>query len=151
MAKSDSHMTKVKQKLLVKKKQVERSQKVKQIRDMKKLGKKVQTEVMLQRAKEKRDLMDKIKKFKKGKGTLEFLNERPDLKKGLSRSQFKRIGKDAKYGFGGQKKRGKRNTKESFQDVSGKVSTFLLSSWSTECLHGTDSNSVENEANRIRE
>ncbi|OQR78347.1 putative rRNA-processing protein EBP2-like [Tropilaelaps mercedesae] len=120
MAKSDSHMMKVKQKILIKKKQIERSQKVKQIREMKRLGKKVQTEVMLQRAKEKRELMEKIKKYKKGKGTLEFLNDRPDLKKGLSRSQFRRIGKDQKYGFGGQKKRGKRNTKESFEDVSGK-------------------------------
>lgn len=55
-------MTKVKQKFLVKKKQIERSQKVKQIREMKKLGKKVQTEVMLQRAKEKRELMEKIKR-----------------------------------------------------------------------------------------
>lgn len=62
MAKSDAHMTKVKQKFLVKKKQIERSQKVKQIREMKKLGKKVQTEVMLQRAKEKRELMEKIKR-----------------------------------------------------------------------------------------
>lgn len=63
MTKSDGHMTKVKQKILVKKKQIERSQKVKQIREMKKLGKKVQTEVMLQRAKEKRELMEKIKKY----------------------------------------------------------------------------------------
>ncbi|XP_003748247.1 probable rRNA-processing protein EBP2 homolog [Galendromus occidentalis] len=126
MAKSDAHMTKVKQKLLVKKKQVERTMKVKQIREMKKLGKTVQTEVMLQRAKEKRELMDKIKKFRKGKGTLEFLNERPELKKGLSRSQFKRIGKDDKYGFGGQKKRGKRNTRESYQDVSGKKASAKL-------------------------
>jgi len=122
MTKSDQHMQKVKQKILVKKKQIERSQKAKQIREMRKLGKKVQTEVMLQRSKEKRELMEKIKKFKKGKGTLDFLNENPSLKKGISRNQFKRMGKDDKYGFGGQKKRGKRNDKTSCDDILGKKS-----------------------------
>lgn len=63
-------------------------------------------------------------RYKKGKGTLEFLDEHPELKKGLSRSQFKRIGKDQKYGFGGQKKRSKRNTKESFEDIGGKVGSI---------------------------
>lgn len=55
----------------------ERSQKVKKVRELKKYGKKVQIEVGLQRAKEKRELLSKVKQFREGKlASLDFLEEK---------------------------------------------------------------------------
>lgn len=47
------------------------------MRELKKYGKKVQIEVGLQRAKEKRELLSKVKQFREGKlASLDFLEEK---------------------------------------------------------------------------
>lgn len=67
MAKSDEHMQKIREKLLSKEKALERSEKAKKLRELKKYGKQIQREVMNQRQKEKKQMMDSVKKYKKGK------------------------------------------------------------------------------------
>uniref|UniRef100_A0A131YHR6 rRNA-processing protein EBP2 n=1 Tax=Rhipicephalus appendiculatus TaxID=34631 RepID=A0A131YHR6_RHIAP len=133
MAKADTHMTKVREKLLSKKVALERSEKARKMRELKKFGKKVQVEVLQQRQKEKREMMENLKKFKKGHGSLDFLENSgrqkgqkpnaggnpPGRGKGLTKSQMKRQYKDKKYGYGGQRKRSKFNTASSSADVEG--------------------------------
>ncbi|GIY95019.1 probable rRNA-processing protein EBP2 [Caerostris extrusa] len=67
MAKSDNHMKKVREKLLNKKMVVERTEKIRAIRDQKKQGKKIQREVIENRKKEKKQMINALKKTKKGK------------------------------------------------------------------------------------
>ncbi|ELU03588.1 hypothetical protein CAPTEDRAFT_17805 [Capitella teleta] len=119
MAKSDDHMKKVKRKLLSKQAAMERSEKMKKMRELKKFGKKVQHEVTLKRHKEKRDMMEAVKKFRKGKtDKLDILDD--DNKKHKSKNPGrKRQVKNQKFGFGGQKKRSKYNTAESSADTGG--------------------------------
>lgn len=136
MAKSDDHMTKVREKLLSKKTALERSEKARKLRELKKFGKKVQVEVLQKRQKEKREMMDNLKKFKKGQGSLDFLENTgrkggPQRGKGgtapvagqsrksLTKSQLKKQYKDKKYGYGGQRKRSKFNTASSSADMGG--------------------------------
>jgi rRNA-processing protein EBP2 len=131
MAKTDQHMKKVREKLLAKQIGLERSEKAKKLRELRKYGKKVQQEVLLKRQKEKREMADAIKKYRKGgkQDKLDFLddksqNERPKGARGQSQKEVfqpnkKRQNKNQKYGFGGQKKRSKYNTKDSADDVSG--------------------------------
>merc|ERR1711913_136587 len=77
-------------------------------RELKKFGKKVQVEVQQKRQKEKREMMEDVKKFKKGQtDNLDFLEKRNN-KKGEDRVSAKRQAKDKKFGFGG--KREARNT-----------------------------------------
>nr|CAG4646559.1 EOG090X0D84 [Macrothrix elegans] len=128
MAKSDEHMMKVKQKVLSQQLVQEKVQKVKKIRELKKYGKKVQIEVGLQRAKEKRELLAKVKEFREGKlASLDFLEETEGKKKnilditkqktkeknearrGAGHPKAKRQAKDNKFGFGGKKRGTKRN------------------------------------------
>jgi len=126
MAKSDLHMKKVREKLLSKKLSMERSEKAKKMRELRKYGKKVQQDTLLRRQKEKREMMDAVKKFKKGKKSgLDFLDKAreedgsaPHSKSGKSpgKPNQKRQHKNKKYGFGGQKKRSKYNTAESHKD-----------------------------------
>ncbi|XP_072275439.1 probable rRNA-processing protein EBP2 [Pyxicephalus adspersus] len=126
MAKTDHHMQKVRQKLQAKQQAMEKSEKAKQLRALRNYGKKVQVEVLQKRQKEKSNMMNQIKKYQKGlSDKLDFLegdqpqkkmSGAPGKKKGPS---AKRKYKDQKFGFGGRKKGSKRNTKESFNDVSG--------------------------------
>ncbi|XP_030062793.1 putative rRNA-processing protein EBP2 [Microcaecilia unicolor] len=130
MAKTDQHMQKIRQKLQIKQVAMEKSEKAKQLRALKKYGKKVQTEVLQKRQKEKSSMMSAVKKYQKGlSDRLDFLEEDnsthlgkkqgaagPHVKRGPS---AKRRYKDQKFGFGGKKKGSKRNTKESYNDVSG--------------------------------
>eukprot|EP00126_Sphaerothecum_destruens_P005828 Sdes_comp19068_c0_seq1m9671 len=64
MIKSDDHMRKVRQNILDQKLAVERSEKVKKIREMKKFGKQVQTEILKNRQKKKSQDLDAIKKYR---------------------------------------------------------------------------------------
>ncbi|XP_035231348.1 probable rRNA-processing protein EBP2 isoform X2 [Stegodyphus dumicola] len=68
MAKSDAHMKKVREKLLSKQLIVERSEKVRAIREQKKQGKKIQQEVLQQKREEKKKMLNALKKTKKAKG-----------------------------------------------------------------------------------
>ncbi|XP_061175374.1 probable rRNA-processing protein EBP2 [Saccostrea echinata] len=128
MAKSDDHMKRVREKLLEKQTAMERSEKAKKLRELRKYGKKVQVEVLQKRQKEKKEMLDAVKKYRKGqKDKLDFLEDLP----GESRNKLnkkntdklrqnkKREYKNKKFGFGGQKKRSKMNTKNSASDMSG--------------------------------
>ncbi|XP_077981147.1 putative rRNA-processing protein EBP2 isoform X2 [Glandiceps talaboti] len=141
MAKSDEHMRKVRQKLLSKQLAMERSEKAKKLRDLRKYGKEVQREVLQKRRKEKKELLESVKKFRKGqKDKLNFtddINIMPPSdfkgkgKKAKKETQVsgkpgpnpKRTFKNKKFGLGGQKKRSKYNTAESAADTS-KFRTF---------------------------
>merc|ERR550519_1635935 len=70
------------------------------------------------RHKEKREMMEEVKKFKKGQtDNLDFL-EKGKNRKDDDRTSAKRKAKDKKFGFGGKKRGLKHNTKESANDVS---------------------------------
>ena len=63
----------VREKLIAKQLSLERSEKAKKLRELRKFGKKVQHEVTLQRHKEKRQLMESVKQFKKGRLSIPLL------------------------------------------------------------------------------
>ncbi|XP_010466553.1 PREDICTED: probable rRNA-processing protein EBP2 homolog [Camelina sativa] len=65
MVKSDTHMEKVKSKLLYEKKQMEESEERRKARDNKKMAKEVQSQKMKERAKEKKDNIESVKKWRK--------------------------------------------------------------------------------------
>ncbi|KAG0725019.1 putative rRNA-processing protein EBP2 [Chionoecetes opilio] len=129
MAKSDDHMQKVRKRLMQKQIGQQISERVKKIREIKKYGKKVQIEVEQQKHKDKRDMLDKIKKFRKGKtDSIDFLEGgRPlrgeaggsQARKDIKKAKGIRSYKDKKYGFGGKKKYTKRNNEKNPKDDSG--------------------------------
>jgi rRNA-processing protein EBP2 len=133
MVKSDDHMKRVREQLLSKQLGMERSEKAKKMRELRKFGKKVQQEVAIRRQKEKKDMIDAVKKYRKGQSnSLDFLDDKKDKKSsnngqttpGAGKKQIfqpnqKRKRKNEKYGFGGQKKRSKQNSKMSNDDVTG--------------------------------
>lgn len=135
MVKSDDHMQKVRERLQTKQNSIEASEKAKKLRELKKYGKKVQQEVQLKRQQEKKDMLQKIQNYKKGKeSTLDFLDDEDDSKskgkkkpaanqqngkKPLKNSTKKQKYKEARYGYGGQKKRSKYNSAESAANISG--------------------------------
>jgi len=128
MAKSDRHMTKVREKLLSVQQTKFRSDAARKLRDQKKFAVKVQREVQLQKQKEKKQLNDAVKKHKHGltdqlesildKKTSKNSNASAKEHPGGDKNKKKREWKDKKFGFGGQKKRGKYNTAVSSEDMS---------------------------------
>lgn len=60
--KDDKHMAKIRDTLRAKKDTIEKSQRMRKLRELKKMGKKIQTEVLRKRAKEKKDFLEKVKK-----------------------------------------------------------------------------------------
>jgi len=126
MAKTDEHMQKIRKVLVSKQMDEERLEKVRKLRDLRKYGKKVQAEVRLKREKDKKDMLDEVKKFRKGQtDTIDFLEDgggkgkKPNKKDQNQASVQKRNFKDKKFGFGGKKRGLKSNTKDSVNDVTG--------------------------------
>jgi rRNA-processing protein EBP2 len=126
MAKTDDHMKKVRENLIHRQTAIEASEKAKKLRELRKYGKKIQQEVMIKRQKDKREMMDKLKKFKKGREeNLDFLDNNHNVndnkgkaKKSMTKQNQKQKYKQSKYGFGGQKKRSKYNTAESSAEMN---------------------------------
>lgn len=127
MAKTDEHMQKVRQNLMAKQEGQAKSERIKQIREQRKMGKQVQRQARVQREGEKREMLDKLKKFRKGKlKNLDFLEDGADgatsksnaaaRKDSRKASKDKRAAKDNRFGFGGKKRGMKRNTKTSSMD-----------------------------------
>ncbi|NXW07263.1 EBP2 protein, partial [Fregetta grallaria] len=114
MAKSDQQMQKIRQKLKTKQEAMERSEKAKQLRAMRKYGKKLSNCYIFALAglSDKLDFLDEEQTSSQGnkKGSAS-----QQIKKGPN---AKRRYKNQKFGFGGKKKGSKWNTKESFNDVS---------------------------------
>ncbi|KAK2176415.1 hypothetical protein NP493_663g00038 [Ridgeia piscesae] len=147
MAKSDVHMKKVREKLISKQISIERSEKAKKMRELRKIWKEdyqvlmidwllrrqVQHEVLQKRQKEKKEMLNAVKKYRKGEqAKLDFLDDEKEAKKDTTRKQGpqkgkgqvfqpnqKRNYKNSKFGFGGQKKRSKYNTAKSAASMSG--------------------------------
>lgn len=121
MAKSDDHMQKVRQNLMRKQMITQRSEKIRQLRQQRKVSKQMQVEATLKKHEEKRKLMEEVKKYRKGiRQDLDFLDDKKKpQKRGLNpKTAAKRKMKDAKYGYGGKKRDSKKNTKSSSADVS---------------------------------
>ncbi|CAK8680878.1 unnamed protein product [Clavelina lepadiformis] len=135
MAKKDDHMKKVREKLVSLQRRREAMEKNRSQQKMKKYGKQVQQAVVQERQHKKKEMLNAVKKFRKGKSDkLDFLDKAPvkgggGSKKKTSQLQQlqqqnklnpKRAYRNKKYGQGGRKKGSKRNTKESLNNVAGK-------------------------------
>lgn len=125
MAKSDEHMQKVRANLMAKQEGQAKSERLKQIRDQRRMGKMLQKQAKVQRETEKKDMLDQLKKFRKGKlKNLDFLDDEKKVggaggksgKAKRSQGAAKRKARDAKFGFGGKKRGLKQNTKASSMD-----------------------------------
>lgn len=125
MAKSDEHMQKVRENLLKKQTIAQRSEKVRELRQQKKIAKQMQVEATLKKHAEKRKLMEEVKKYRKGiRKDLDFLDDKKNSqgrqpnRRMNPKAQLKTKMKAAKYGYGGKKRGSKWNTKSSSADVS---------------------------------
>lgn len=67
--KDDCQMKRVTDKLKDKREAIERSEKVRKLRDLKKMGKKIQEEVLRKRQKQKKETLEQISKYKRGEKT----------------------------------------------------------------------------------
>ncbi|XP_028158594.1 probable rRNA-processing protein EBP2 homolog [Ostrinia nubilalis] len=128
MAKTDEHMQKVRKNLMAKQAAQARTEKVRQLRDQKKIAKRVQIDAKLKQAAEKKQMLEQLKRVRKGKSAdLDFLEDNNNNKgknnKGKTsmsnRAIKKRASKDKKFGFGGKKKGSKLNTRESSNQMDG--------------------------------
>lgn len=152
MIKSDAHMAKVRENIVVNSKRLELREKARQLREQRKFGKQQQKEILEARRTEKKKHMEALKAAKKGrvgKEQAQMLKEyltsgskkqaardnpqskpsskyyRPEQYANRRRVNQKRVYKNAVYGHGGQKKRSKRNNAMSFASRSkGEVSVL---------------------------
>ena len=76
MVKTDEHMERVRQKLLDERAGIRASEEAKKQRELKKFGKKVQVEKLLERQKRKKDMADKVKGLRQRKFHIRFCSER---------------------------------------------------------------------------
>ncbi|KAK1123694.1 hypothetical protein K0M31_008392 [Melipona bicolor] len=121
MAKSDTHMHKIRQNLMRQQTIAQRSEKVRQLRQQRKVGKQMQIEATLKKHAEKRKLLEEVKKYRKGaRRDLDFLDDkkRPQKQTVDQKVAAKRKMKNAKYGFGGKKRDSKKNTRASSANVA---------------------------------
>lgn len=119
MAKSDDHMQKIRKHLTAKQEGQQRSERVKQLRESRKMSKIIQRETLEKKQADKSKMMNDLKAFRKGKlKNLDFLD---DDSKGKNRPKKqlnkKRQEKEKKFGTGGKKRGFKKNTKESAMDT----------------------------------
>lgn len=120
MAKTDEHMQKVRSNLMAKQQGQAKSERLKQIREQRKMGKMIQRQARVKRDTDKREMLDKLKKFRKGKlKNLDFLEDNRS-KGSAAAAKGKRKERDNRFGFGGKKRGMKRNTKESSMDGGSK-------------------------------
>jgi rRNA-processing protein EBP2 len=123
MVKSDGHMAKVKEQLLHEQQVIEEAEQRRKDRESKKYSKQVAAERRMQRGKERKKAIEAVSSLKTGKVQSNLLGDtgRPAISPNDSfstRSQAthlthaknkKRQERDAKYGFGGRKRRQKQN------------------------------------------
>ncbi|KAL1606184.1 rRNA-processing protein EBP2 [Paraconiothyrium brasiliense] len=133
MVKSDEHMGKIKQKLMDEAAGKKAAAEARKQRDLKKFGKQVQVAKLQERAKEKRDTMDKINQLKRKRSGAEVTNtneedlfdveldksDKPDRRDREGGGNFKRQKKNEKFGFGGKKRHAKSNDAQSSADGRG--------------------------------
>ncbi|KAL2941658.1 putative rRNA-processing protein EBP2-like protein [Bienertia sinuspersici] len=80
MVKTDAHMGKVKDKLLVEKKQREEQEERRKAREAKKISKQVQAEKTKERAKEKKESIESVKKWRKQREKSGYANDKDEMK-----------------------------------------------------------------------
>lgn len=128
MVKSDEHMDKLKTKLLKEAADKRASEDAKKQRQLKKFGKQVMHATLQDRAKQKRETLDRIKSLKKKRSSNEIANDdefQIALEEATSENQNpkrqkpngKRMAKDAKYGHGGKKRFLRKNDADSSADI----------------------------------
>lgn len=120
MAKTDDHMQKIRKHLTAKQEGQQKSERIKQLREQKKMAKIIQREALEKKAAEKNKMLKDIKAYRKGKlKNLDFLDDDKNKgKKGGKRQpNKKRQERNKKFGFGGKKSGSKRNTKEGAGDM----------------------------------
>lgn len=126
MVKTDEHMERVRQRLLDESASIKASEDAKRQRELKKYGKKIQTEKLFERQRNKRDIQEKVNALKRKRQTgldmdddefdvqlEEALGERKASQRTQRGPNKKRQYRDEKYGFGGKKRHNKSNTAES--------------------------------------
>lgn len=125
MVKSDMHMQKIRSKLMDRKSNMEKSEKAKKQRELKKIGKKVQHEVLQKRQQDKKKMLNAVDEIKKGKNKFDKLENDEDIfnvstggKENKQRENMKRKRKDDKFGFGGKKRKMKKNSAESASEMN---------------------------------
>ncbi|EGD82700.1 hypothetical protein PTSG_03361 [Salpingoeca rosetta] len=126
MIKTDDHMEKIREVMLKDQDRIERAERNRKLREMKKFGKQVQHEVLQERSKKKKAAMQMAhrhgKSLSEAKGLDDFevraINARNLRKSQPLGKNPKRLAKDARFGFGGKKRQAKRNTAESAADMS---------------------------------
>ena len=138
MVKSDEHMDKIKRKLVGDAANKKAATDARRQRDLKKFGKQVQQEKLKERAKTKRDMLEKVKVLKRkrqgeGLGADDREEDMFDValedevadRRGRDKARrkdgppgAKRAKKDAKFGYGGKKKFVKSNDAVSAGDMS---------------------------------
>ncbi|CAI6341244.1 unnamed protein product [Periconia digitata] len=134
MVKSDEHMGKIKQKLIDDAAGKKAAAEARKQRDLKKFGKQVQVAKLQERAKEKKDTMEKINLLKRKRSgadvtktneedlfdvELDHADEPGDRRRSGGTGDgknFKRAKKNEKYGFGGKKRHAKSNDAKSSAD-----------------------------------
>jgi rRNA-processing protein EBP2 len=131
MVKSDEHMDKLKQKLIETETSKKAAQDARRQRELKKFGKQVQHAKLQERAKEKRETLDKIKSLKRKRSGNEISNDDFDIaieeaaaetserRGGKGKPNARRQAKNAKYGSGGKKRFLRKNDAASSNDLSG--------------------------------
>jgi len=120
MSKSDDHMKKIREKLVSVQMAKERSEHARKLREERKFAVQIQKDVLKERQAEKKMLLEAVKKHKKGfKDQLKDVLENKQSKRSAKRAAQKREFKDAKFGYGGRKKRSKSNTAESSANAFG--------------------------------
>jgi len=141
MVKSDSHMERIRQKLLDEKAGMKKSEEKRKEREHKKVGKQVQIEKLKERREKGKAEVEKVKGIKRKRSNMEdptddfdiSLDDREDSGPSSSNKRQKpnqsRKSRDQKFGFGGKVgRRAKQNTKESSDKIfgggGGKKGTF---------------------------
>eukprot|EP00035_Acanthoeca_spectabilis_P007392 m.136244 g.136244 ORF g.136244 m.136244 type:complete len:300 (-) comp13933_c0_seq4:2190-3089(-) len=132
MLKTDEHMSRVKERIIVENKKIVASEQARKQRDNKKYGKKVQQEVLAKRQAAKREAIAGATKLRQelkqkiSNSTADFGVEAVSdtREQGPRGRNKKRVAKDAKFGFGGKanNSRSKRNDSASFMDGKFSVS-----------------------------
>ncbi|XP_032674652.1 probable rRNA-processing protein EBP2 homolog [Odontomachus brunneus] len=80
MAKADQHMQKVRDNLMKKQVIAQRSERVRQLRQQRKIDKQMQVEATLKKQAEKKKMLEEVKKYRKGiRQDLNFLEEKKNV------------------------------------------------------------------------
>mmetsp|Transcript_6237 Transcript_6237/g.13655 ORF Transcript_6237/g.13655 Transcript_6237/m.13655 type:complete len:338 (+) Transcript_6237:240-1253(+) len=140
MVKSDEHMAKVKEQLMFEQKQIELAEERRKQREQKQYSKQVQAERQKEKIQNKKKQIEQISQLRKQRqksgfaGELDMDAELHDMeRKAASAPKFrdrnspggkhapnkKRMAKNAKYGFGGNKRLNKQNDAYSAADMNG--------------------------------